>query len=282
MVVKFGPSGNSESFYQQGNTQTIQAGKWLAVMGLDLFEYSFGRGITISKESAALIGQEFKKYNVNISVHAPYYINFANTDDSMAEKSYAYVLNSCKRLADFGGQKLVFHASTVGKLTRQQAVELTKKRLNILTEKIYQEGLQSFYFCPETMGKINQIGDVEEIVDFCKIDKIYLPTIDFGHLNARTHGGLQTQQHFDDVIAYIIAELGYERASKMHVHFSKIEYSVGGEVRHLTFADKIYGPEFKFLANSIKKYNIFPTIISESNGTQAEDALEMKKIYFGE
>ena len=70
-----------------------------------------------------------------------------------------------------------------------------------------------------------------------------------------------------------------ERASKMHVHFSKIEYSKGGEVRHLTFADSVFGPEFEPLARVLHKYRLEPVIICESNGTQTDDALEMKRIY---
>ena len=64
-----------------------------------------------------------------------------------------------------------------------------------------------------------------------------------------------------------------------HVHFSKIQYSAKGEVRHLTFADTVYGPEFEPLAEALKELKLEPYIVSESAGTQAEDALEMKKIY---
>ena len=65
-----------------------------------------------------------------------------------------------------------------------------------------------------------------------------------------------------------------------HVHFSKIQYSSKGEVRHLTFEDTIYGPEFEPLAAALKRLDLEPYIICESAGTQAEDALAMKKMYF--
>lgn len=129
------------------------------------------------------------------------------------------------------------------------------------------------------MGKINQIGDVAEVVEFCKIADFYLPTIDFGHINARTQGSLKTEEDFEELIIQVENGLGKERADKMHVHFSKIEYSAGGEVRHLTFADNIFGPEFLPLAKVLRKHDLHPTIICESDGTQADDALEMKRIY---
>ena len=71
----------------------------------------------------------------------------------------------------------------------------------------------------------------------------------------------------------------YERMKDFHVHFSKIMYSAKGEVKHLTFADTVYGPEFAPLAGALKKRNLYPYVVCESDGTQAEDAAEMKKIY---
>ena len=79
----------------------------------------------------------------------------------------------------------------------------------------------------------------------------------------------------------MIAELGYERMRHFHVHFSKIMYSAKGEVKHLTFEDEVYGPEFEPLAVALKELALEPYIVSESAGTQAEDALLMKKLYFG-
>ena len=278
-MIKFGPSGNSQRFYAEGYKSTTQAPKWCAEQGLTAYEYSFGRGINISDDKCNEIALEAKKYGVQISVHAPYYINFANPSDEMAEKSYNYVLRSAEKARCFGGKRIIFHPSTVGKMTRADAVALTHKRLEILADLIVANNMDDMIFCPETMGKINQIGNVEEVVSFCKIAPFYIPTIDFGHINARTHGSLATFDDYEKLVLHVIEELGFERASKMHVHFSKIEYSTGGEVRHLTFADQVYGPDFEPLARVFKKYNMEPVIICESDGTQADDAVEMKRIY---
>ena len=225
------------------------------------------------------MGEKAKEFGVEISVHAPYYINFANPADEMAEKSYNYLLNSCNKARAFGGNRIVFHPATVGKMTRGEAVELTKKRLKILADIIRANGMDDCLFCPETMGKINQIGDVGEIAEFCKIADFFLPTIDFGHINARTYGSLKTEEDYDGIIACLLNAIGAERTNKLHIHFSKIEYSTGGEVRHLTFADKVFGPEFAPLAKILKKYKLSPVAICESDGTQADDAIEMKRIY---
>ena len=77
----------------------------------------------------------------------------------------------------------------------------------------------------------------------------------------------------------MIAELGYEKMKHFHAHFSKIMYSAKGEVKHLTFADNVYGPDFEPLAVALKELGLQPYLVSESAGMQAEEAAIMKKIY---
>ncbi len=280
-MIKFGPSGNCDSFYAAGYSHTEQSAAFVKERGLDCFEYSFGRGVRMTTEKARSIAKAFNEQGVEISAHAPYFINFANPDDEMAEKSYGYVLDTAKILKEMGGKRVVFHPAAQGKASREDAVALTEKRLRILRDLIYENGLQDMIFCPETMGKIAQIGTVEEIVRFCKIDPVFVPCVDFGHINAREQGSLKTVQDYKQRLQYMIDELGFERMRHFHVHFSKIMYSTKGEVKHLTFEDDVYGPQFEPLAVALKELNLEPYIVSESAGTQAEDALAMKKVYFG-
>ena len=280
-MIKFGPSGNSLAFAEAGKSKSEESAVWVKEKGLSCFEYSFGRGVNLTTERAISIGSAFKSADVEISVHAPYYINFANPDDEMAEKSYTYVLQSAEKVKLMQGKRVVFHPASQGKMKREQAVDLTETRLKILRDKIYENGYQDLIFCPETMGKIGQIGTIEEITRFCKIDKIYVPAVDFGHVNARECGSLKTEKDFYDRLKYMVDELGYEKMKHFHIHFSKIEYSAKGEVRHLTFEDDHYGPEFEPLSNALKKLSLEPFIICESAGTQDIDALKMQKIYYG-
>ena len=279
-MIKFGPSGNSESFYAAGYSHTEEAAAFVKERGLDCFEYSFGRGVRMSEEKALSIGEAFREAGVEISVHAPYFVNFANPDDEMAAKSYGYVLDSGKMAKLMGGKRIVFHPAAQGKVSREEAVQKTEDRLKILRDYIYLNDLQDMMFCPETMGKIAQIGTVEEVTQFCRIDPVYTPCVDFGHINAREQGSLKTADDYLSRLSYMISELGYERMKHFHVHFSKIMYSSKGEVKHLTFEDTVYGPEFAPLALALKELKLEPYIVSESAGTQVEDAAAMKHIYF--
>ncbi len=279
-MIKFGPSGNSESFLLEKHKGTEDAAKWCAERNLDYYEYSFGRGVNMSEEKAVIIGEAFKNYGVGLSVHAPYFINFATTEEEKAENSYNYVLNSAKMMRLMQGERVIFHPASQGKLSREVAVEKTLDRLKVLRDKIYLLGFEDMKFCPETMGKLGQIGTIEEIVKFCKVDECFIPTVDFGHVNAREQGSLKTVSDYQNRLEYMIENLGYEKMKHFHVHFSKIQYSSKGEVRHLTFDDDVYGPNFKPLAIALKNLNLEPVIICESAGTQAEDAKAMKDEYF--
>ncbi|MBR2904064.1 MAG: TIM barrel protein [Clostridia bacterium] len=278
-MIKFGPSGNSESFYAEGYTHTEEAALFVKRRDLDCFEYSFGRGVRMTEGKARSIADAFAAVDVEMSAHAPYFINFANPDDEMAEKSYGYLFDSAVACRLMGGKRVVFHPAAQGKATREDAVLRTEDRLKYFRDKVYERGLEDMMFCPETMGKLAQIGTVEEVTRFCKIDPIYTPCVDFGHINAREQGSLKTEEDYLSRLQYMIAELGYERMKNFHVHFSKIMYSAKGEVKHLTFEDEVYGPDFAPLARAIKRLDLHPYIVSESAGTQAEDAAEMKKIY---
>lgn len=277
-MLRIGPSGNSDAFYASGRKHTYEEAEYLHSIGLNAFEYSFGRGVSLSDETASKIKSEFKKYDIAISAHAPYYTNFANPDPEMIKKSVGYVIQSLVACNKMGGERVVFHPAACGKATREDAVKATLKNLELLAEAC--EALDfEFKVCAETMGKRNQIGTVEEVVEFCRLYDRFYPCYDFGHINAYTRGGIKTKDDYRKILDYTIDKLGFEKASAMHVHFSKIQYGDKGEIRHLTFEDTEYGPEYAPLAELFEEYKMSPYVVCESNGTMSIDALAMKKMH---
>ncbi len=278
-MIKFGPSGNSEGFRLAGFTESIHSPKWVKDLELDCFEYSFGRGVNLTTTKAEIIGKAFDDLGIELSVHAPYFINFAGIDEEKVNNSYRYLLDSIKYAKIMNAKRVVFHPSTQGKLTREEAVNLTKKRLSILADRIDACGYGDMLICPETMGKSAQIGTEYEVAEFCTLAPFYYPCVDFGHLNSRTNGSLKETENFSKILDVIEDIAGREKLEKLHIHFSKIMYGNKGEIKHLTFEDTEYGPEFEPLAKALKLKNVEPYIICESAGTQDIDALYMKNVY---
>ena len=273
----FGPGGNSESFYAEKYKSTFQAPAWLAARGLDAYEFQGGNGISASEATLSKIGEEAKKHGILMSVHTPYYISLSGVEEEKRLKSLSYIAQSLRAAELLGADTIVIHSGSAAKITRERAMELARDTLEKNAEAV---GNTSVRLGLETMGKINQLGTLEEVLQLCRISPIYHPVVDFGHLNARNIGGYFTDcDSYRKIFDTIANELGDAYAYNLHCHFSKIEYTNAGEKKHLTFSDDVYGPAFEPLIEAIVKENVAPRIICESAGTMAEDALEMKKCW---
>lgn len=278
MTALFGPAGNSDSF-SKTHKSSLDAPRWLREMGLDCYEYQCGRGVNIGEETARALGAKAGEEGIVLSVHSPYFINLSSPEAERQEKNIGYILSSARAAAWMGGDRVVVHCGGLTGQTREQALRNTISGLQQALRRMEEEKLGGVTLCIETMGKINVLGDLDEVVRICQSDERLLPCIDFGHLNARTMGGVCTREDFAAVLDALHRGLGADRAGRFHTHFSKIEYSKGGEVKHLTFADTEYGPEFGPLGALLAERGLCPHIICESAGTQAEDALAMKMEY---
>ena len=278
-MIRFGPAGTADSFSALGYRQTAQIPAYLERFGLTAFEYQCGRGVRISPEKAAQLGRLAAERGIALSLHAPYYISMSSLEAEKREGSVRYILESARAVAEMGGDRIVVHTGSCSKLPREEALALAKDTMKKAILALDEAGYSQVHICPETMGKINQLGTLEEVVELCRLDERLIPCIDFGHLNARTLGGCRTREDFARVLDRLEDRLGRERARAFHAHFSKIEYTQnGGEKRHLTFADSLYGPDFEPLARLLVERDCHPTIICESAGTQTEDAAAMKAL----
>lgn len=278
MEIKFGPAGNAQSFADAGFKATVDAPRWLHDMGLNAYEYQCGRGVNIGEETARKIAAQAALHDISMSLHAPYYINLSNRDEERVQKNIGYVLASCQAATWLGADRIVVHTGGVGKQSRTKAFENTKENVRDILNAVEQAGYTTT-ICLETMGKQSVIGSAEEIFELVALDDRLLPCIDFGHLNARTCGKCSTEEEFAQVLDLMENTIGTERARVFHSHFSHIEYGPKGEVRHLTFADEQYGPDFAPLAKLIAQRGWTPRFICESAGTQAEDAKQMMDMY---
>ena len=279
MSAKFGPAGNSESFAAMGYKHSLQVPEYIEKMGLDAFEYQCGRGVNIGLDKAAQLGKLAKEKGITLSLHAPYYISMSSVEKDKRLNSVNYILRSAEAVNAMGGNRIVVHTGSCGKISREEALTLALDTMSIALKALDDNGLGNVHICPETMGKINQLGTLEEVIALCELDERLIPCIDFGHLNARTGGGLKTFSDFENIFNLIENRLGEERLKSFHSHFSKIEYTTGGEKKHLTFEDSVYGPDFEPVMELTYKYGCNPVFICESAGTQAEDAKMMKDYY---
>ena len=261
MSAKFGPAGSAESFKSMGYKSSLQIPEYLNKFSLDCFEYQCGRGVNIGEDKAKELGSIAREKGITLSLHAPYYISMSSVDEEKRLNSVNYILASAGAVNAMGGDRIVVHTGSCGKISREEALSLAIDTMKLALDALKNEGLSHIHICPETMGKVNQLGTLKEVMELCKIDESLIPCIDFGHLNARDLGILKSKDDFEGVLNQIENDLGYDRLKVFHSHFSKIEYTTGGEKRHLTFEDTVYGPDFEPLMELIYKKGLSPTFI---------------------
>lgn len=278
-MVKFGMAGLDLNFTLQGHKKTIEVPAYLSNMGLDAFEYQCGRGVKIKEAAASEFGKAAAEKGITLSLHAPYYISMSSLEEEKRLNSVGYILDSAKAIKAMGGKRVIFHSGSCAKLSREAALAKAVDTMGLIMKALDENGLGDITVCPETMGKVNQLGTLDEVLSLCKVDERIIPCIDFGHLNARDMGIIKTMADYEAVINKMENEIGADRTKVFHSHFSKIEYTTGGEKRHLTFEDTTFGPDFEPLMEIIARKNLTPTIICESDGTQGIDALAMKNYF---
>ncbi|MCR5141674.1 MAG: TIM barrel protein [Ruminococcus sp.] len=280
MGAKFGPAGNSEAFSSKFKS-TLDAPAYLKEMGLDHYEYQCGRGVRVSDKLAQAMKAKAEQAGITLSVHAPYFISLSSIEPEKRDNSINYILQTCDAAKRLGAERIVIHSGSCAKISREEALELAKDTLLRARKMAIEQGFEDIVFCPETMGKVNQLGNLTEVLELCKLDDSFLPTIDWGHLNAREFGIIKGREEYAKMLDEVENALGSDRLARFHSHFSKIMFTVpGGEKMHLTFDDNMgFGPDFEPLMELVAKKGLSPIFVCESAGTQDKDALAMKRYY---
>ena len=213
-----------------------------------------------------------------MSFHTPYFISLSSVEPEKRINSVEYIRRSAAVSDLLGAETMVVHCGSCAKIDRETAMGYAAETLE-MTAQMLEDNNFKVKLGIETMGKVNQLGTLSEVLRLCKISSRFAPVVDFGHLNARDKGVFFTTDDYKRVFDEIAETLGAEYAENLHCHFSKIMYTEMGEKKHLTFEDSVYGPEFEPLAEAMVALGVSPTIICESAGTQSDDALYMKAVY---
>lgn len=283
MRAMFGTAGNPDRFQAEGFKASKDMPLWLKGKGLDAYEYQCGKGVSVGEATARAIGEKAAQAGIVLSLHAPYFVNPANPDPDSQEKTAGYVLAACRVARWMGAGRVVIHTGALQKRTRADALATARESFKMLRRRCDDEGYEDILLCPETMGKINQLGDLEEVLALSVVTHGLLPCVDFGHLYARSLGALEGQEATARMLDRMAEVLGEEKARCFHSHFSMIEFTPkGGEARHLTFDQTDFGPDYRPLCRELARRRWSPTIICESAGTQDIDALTMKAEYLSQ
>jgi len=251
---RFGPAGVPPTFHLLKAT-LADVPQLLREIGLDALEYEavrWGKTPQIRQEDAQSLGQK------------------ANREASKQR------LIACATAAEWmQAHTVVFHPGFYGNRTRKEAYNTCLQTLREVQGTIDNLGVKNVKLGAETMGRAQQLGTLNEVLDICETLPKTQPVIDWSHIHARENGKLRTADDYLNIITRIENRLGTETAKNLHCHFTKIEYTAKGEKRHHTLDEKTYGPDFRPLAKIIIEQKLKPVIISESPLIEI-DAIKMR------
>lgn len=270
--VIFGPAGSPVNY----KGVAYKAPKYIKKEGLDSYEYQSPYGVRIGEKSAATLKKESKKHDILVSMHGPYYINLCSKEEEKIEKSLNHLIATARAGELMGAYRLVFHPGFYSNRKPEKAMEISKNTINRLFEELESEGIEKFTFAPETTGKRSQQGNISEIIDLCASFDHFEPTIDFAHIHARGRGFLNKKEDYNCIFSQLENNLDIDI---LHCHFTTIEYSNSGEVKHHTLSENdTYGPQIQHLLLNLIENGWNANIICETP-LRDEDALKMKALY---
>jgi len=259
MIIRLGPAGSP-------GKSTLEGIKEIKRLGLQAMEVEFVRGVKMSNQLAKECGTEARKLGIELSVHAPYYINLASEDPKKQKESMQRILDSAERGHYLGAREIVFHPAYFGKGDKEKVYQITKEHILDMQEAIRKNGLD-VKLSPETTGKHSALGNLDETLRLVKETGCSF-NIDFAHLYARNYGKVDYKEVLDKVQSGL-------RPKHIQCHFSNISFTAKGERNHEVMNSH---PPFEPLAKEILSRKIDFTIISESPATW-RDSLKMKGIF---
>ncbi|HMK48114.1 MAG TPA: TIM barrel protein [Methanocella sp.] len=232
-------------------------------IGLDAMEIQFGRNVYMSADSARKIASVAEKEGVDLSVHAPYYVNLTSKSEKTREKSREWILMSARIANALDASMVTIHAA------REVDIDTVAESFKDITKILKDEGI-SVPLGVETMGDQGEFGSVSDVLEVMKKAKGTDIVLDFAHIHARTNGGLKTAEDFTAVFDHVAKV----KKNNYHIHFSGIEYKNSKEVRHLPLGN---GPDFSVLSKVLLERDCDAMIICESPLLE-EDGLKMKQM----
>jgi deoxyribonuclease-4 len=229
-----------------------------------------GAEVILETEYLDRIRELKQNTGIFLSMHSPMSVAIGSKKPGvrfMSTETVCKHLEFMKELQPGATNRIVVHAASYSDRTPEDVYEIQRKTLWSLWYKMKERGLlDNSLICIENLGKINQVGTIEDICKLCKLTDNFIPCIDFGHLHARTLGKfLNSKEEFQQVFDELYSSLPAWKVNCMHIHFSKLEYTPAGEKKHVPFAIRQAGPKPAFFIRALPESADFnPVIVCES------------------
>jgi len=227
------------------------------ILDLNAMEVQFVRGLYVMEDEEALFMKKFAEENdIELHVHAPYYINLGGTGEEV-DLSIDKIMYSARLADKMGAKVVVMHPGYYGDQSEKKTMKKIIKNSKKLTGLFKKEKL-SVKLGIETMGKQKVFGSFDEIIEVCNNVKNLIPVIGLGHIHARTNGSLKKREDFEE----IFDKIKHLKLNHFLIHLTGVLYENGNEYYHIPIkkGDMPLAPLIELVLDK----NLEVTFISES------------------
>lgn len=280
--IRFGVGGFPLAFTDRPESKDRGAVfAWLRSVGLDAIELQMTYGPRMTAEQGRRYRALAIADDIKLSIHGSYYIVLASPDPAKVLRSVDTLLRTYEQADILGAREIVLHP---GSLYGAPEADVSRRFAENLERFMAQLGKTDISLMIETAGKVGQMGSVDMILDVAATIKGVGPCIDFGHVHARSLGGLETA----DAIAQVFARIDeFQRSNPdtpTHFHYTPIHYGPRGEIQHRALSDidgvsnKPFHPRPEPVAAGLAGLPGRFTIISETHNSQEMGAIRLKNL----
>jgi deoxyribonuclease IV len=263
-AVKFGPA------HMPSRESPEEAVELLLARGYSACEIDFESGFWMDYDWATQLGELAREHKLALSVHAPLFGFMGHLEPS--GRKWASAVGALDRSAGIatacGAELVVFHPGFLLGRSREDALDSVVEQLGTLRERLEGKG-RGVPFGIEVMGRVRDLGSLDDVVAVSARLGWVRPVIDFAHMHATSDGAFTDVDPFAAALESVDAVL--EPGAPFHIHFSDIQYANRNETKHLPYGDGTLRADP--LAEALARFERSATVISESPDEASHQAI---------
>jgi deoxyribonuclease-4 len=162
----------------------------------------------------------------------------------------------------------VFHPGFLLGRSREDAISSVVEQLGTLRERLEGKD-RAVPFGIEVMGRVRDLGSVDDVVEISERTGWVRPVLDFAHMHATSDGAYLEASLFAEALEAVDAI--QDPGTPFHIHFSDIAYANRNEKHHLPYGEGTLRADP--LREALERFQRPATVISESPDEASSQAI---------
>jgi deoxyribonuclease-4 len=233
-------------------------------------EIDFETGFWMDYPFAERLGELAREQDVLLSVHAPLFGFMGHVEP--AGRKFTSAVGALDRSAGIaaasGAELVVFHPGFLLERSRADAIDAVVEQLGTLRGRLEGKG-RAVPFGVEVMGRVRDLGSLDDVVEISRRTGWVRPVLDFAHLHATSDGAYVDAEPFAAALA--AADEVLPPGAPFHIHFSDIAFANRNETKHLPYGEGTLRAEP--LRDALAQFERPATIVSESPDERSSQAI---------